>query len=65
MSKKIIICISPNSDIKVETEDYKGEVCVKVIKQLFASFLEIDNFDLKSDYYEDEVNLDRSVKIDL
>ena len=65
MSKRIIISISPHSDIKVETENYKGEACVNDIKHLFEAFLDIENFDLKSDYYEDDVKIDRDVKIDI
>lgn len=65
MSKRIIISISPNSDIKVETENYTGEVCVNDVKRLFEAFLDIENFDLKSDYYEGDIKIDRGVKIDL
>lgn len=54
MSKKILISINERSDIVVETEDYKGPMCVKDIKQLFEEFLEVDNFDHKAEYYESE-----------
>jgi protein-disulfide isomerase len=54
MSKKILISISQNSDVIVETEDYKGPMCVKDIKQLFNEFLEVDYFDYKAEYYESE-----------
>lgn len=54
MSKKILILISQNSDVIVETEDYKGPMCVKDIKQLFNEFLEVDYFDYKAEYYESE-----------
>lgn len=54
MSKKILISISQNSDVIVETEDYKGPMCVKDIKQLFDEFLEVDGFDHKAEYYESE-----------
>ncbi|MGE4572123.1 MAG: hypothetical protein AB7E09_05195 [Candidatus Izemoplasmatales bacterium] len=54
MSKKILISINEDSDIVVETENYKGQMCVNDIKQLFNEFLEVDNFDYKAEYYESE-----------
>ena len=54
MSKKILISISEDSDIVVETENYNGPMCVNDIKQLFEEFLEVDNFDHKAEYYESE-----------
>jgi hypothetical protein len=54
MSKKILISISQDNDVNVETEGYKGPMCVKDIKQLFNEFLEIDDFDHKAEYYESE-----------
>jgi len=57
MSKKILISINQDSDIVVETEDYKGPTCVNDIKKLFEEFLEIDNFDNKAEYYESEEDI--------
>ena len=54
MSKKILISISEDSDIVVETENYNGPMCVNDIKQLFEEFLEVDNFEHKAEYYESE-----------
>jgi len=54
MSKKILLSITEDSDIIVETENYKGPICVKEVKKLFEEFLEVDDFELKSDYYESE-----------
>jgi len=61
MSKKILISISENSDLEVETEDYKGPMCVKDIKQLFEGFLEVDNFEHKAEYYELEEEISAGV----
>jgi len=54
VSKKILISISQDNDVIVETEDYKGPMCVKDIKQLFNEFLEVDDFEHKAEYYESE-----------
>ena len=65
MDKKIKVLIKKDKTIFVETEDYKGEACVTAVKDLFKTFLEIDNFDLTSDYYDGEVGIDSGVKIKL
>ena len=57
MPKTIIVDINDDGKIKVETEEFKGESCVKSIKELFQEFLEIDNFEYKSDYYEEDIDL--------
>ena len=65
MDKKIKVLIKNDKTIFVETEDYKGEACVTAVKNLFKTFLEIDNFDLTSDYYDGEVGIDSGVEIKL
>ena len=65
MDKKIKVLIKKDKTIFVETEDYKGEACVTAVKDLFKTFLEIDNFDLTSDYYDGEVGVDSGVEIKL
>ena len=65
MDKKIKVLIKKDKTIFVETEDYKGEACVTAVKALFKTFLEIDNFDLTSDYYDGEVGVDSGVEIKL
>ena len=65
MDKKIKVLIKKDKTIFVETEDYKGEACVTAVKDLFKTFLEIDNFDLTSDYYDGEVRIDSGVEIKL
>ncbi len=65
MEKKINVEIKNDGNIFVETENYKGESCLKAVKELFSEFFEIDNFDIKSDYYEEEelINLEETLKI--
>ena len=65
MDKKIKVLIKKDKTIFVETEDYKGEACVAAVKDLFKTFLEIDNFELTSDYYDGEVGIDNGVEIKL
>ena len=65
MEKKINIEINKEGKVFVETENYKGESCIKSIKELFSEFLEIDGFELKSDYYEEDENLNNEVDIRL
>ena len=65
MDKKIKVLIKKDKTIFVETEDYKGEACVTAVKDLFKTFLEIDNFELTSDYYDGEVGIDNGVEIKL
>ena len=63
MPKKIIVNISNEGQIKAETDEYKGDSCVSAIKELFSEFVEIEEFDYKTDYYEEEVLEDTEVKI--
>ena len=65
MDKKINVLIKNDKTIFVETENYKGEACVSVVKDLFKTFLEIDNFELTSDYYDGEVGINNGVEIKL
>ena len=65
MDKKIKVLIKKDKTLFVETEDYKGEACVTAVKDLFKTFLEIDNFELTSDYYDGEVGIDNGVEIKL
>jgi hypothetical protein len=63
--KKILVNIDLDLNIDVDTDGYKGKACVNDIKNLFDSFCEIDNFDIKSDYYESEESMIRDRKIKL
>ena len=65
MDKKVNVLIKNDKTIFVETENYKGEACVSAIKDLFKTFLEIDNFELISDYYDGEVGINSGVEIKL
>lgn len=65
MFKKIIVNINKNGSINIETDNFKGESCVSAIKELFEEFLELDNFDLKSSYYENEESLTNEVNVGL
>lgn len=61
MEKKINVLVNKDGKISVETDNYKGQSCVTAIKELFSEFLEIENFDYKSDYYEDEEGITSEV----
>ena len=65
MDKKINVLIKNDKTIFVETDSYKGEACVSAVKKLFESFLEIDNIELTSDYYDGEVGINSDVEIKL
>ena len=65
MDKKVNVLIKNDKTIYVETENYKGEACVSAVKDLFKTFLEIDNFELNSDYYDSEVGINSGVEIKL
>ena len=62
MNKKINVNINKDGKVLVETENYKGQSCVDAIRELFSEFFEIDNFDYKSDYYEEESTIINEVK---
>jgi len=65
MSKKIIVSINKDSNIVMETEGFKGESCVTQIKKILSSFVDLENFELKSDYYDndEELNIVEEVKL--
>lgn len=65
MDKMISVQIKNDGKVLVETENYKGESCVTAIKDLFAEFFEIEEFDYKFDYYEEEVTLTNEVNTKL
>lgn len=65
MDKKINVLIKKDKTLFVETDNYKGEACVSAIKELFKTFLDVDNFELKSDYYDGEVDINSGVEIKL
>lgn len=65
MDKIINVTIHPEGKIDVETDGYKGESCVAKVKELFDEFLEIEDFNLKSDYYEFEEEINNGVDIKL
>ena len=65
MDKKINVLIKKDKALYVETEDFKGEACVSSVKELFKTFLEIDNLELTSDYYDGEVGIDSGVEVKL
>lgn len=65
MDKKINVLIKKDKTLYVETEDFKGEACVSAVKELFKTFLEIDNLELTSDYYDGEVGISSSVEVKL
>ena len=63
MDKKINVLIKKDKTLYVETEDFKGEACISAVKELFKTFLEIDNLELTSDYYDGEVGIDSGVEV--
>lgn len=65
MDKKINVLIKTDKTIFVETDNYKGEACVDAVKELFKTFLEIDNFELTSDYYDGDVEVNSGVEVKL
>ena len=65
MDKKINVLIKKDKTLYVKTEDFKGEACVSAVKELFKTFLEIDNLELTSDYYDGKVGIDSGVEVKL
>lgn len=65
MEKKINVEIKNDGNIFVETENYKGNSCIKAVKELFSEFFDIDNFDVKSDYYEEEKTINQEETLNL
>ena len=65
LNKKINIIVTEDGKVNVETDNYKGQSCVTAIKELFSEFLEVETFDYKSDYYEEEKTINSEVNIKL
>ena len=65
MPKSIKVTIDGSGKAFVETEGYKGPGCVKAIIELFDEFAEIDEFERKPDYYEEEESTYTSTDIRL
>lgn len=65
MDKKINVLIKKDKTLYVETKDFKGEACISAVKELFKTFLEIDNFEHTSDYYDGEATIDSDVEVKL
>lgn len=61
--KKINVTISKDAQIYLETENFKGESCVEAIKELFEQFLEIDDFEHTSEFYEKDEELKIGVNL--
>lgn len=57
MKKIINITIGNDAKIFLETDGYKGPSCVNEIKSILSSFVEIENLELKSDYYDNDEEL--------
>lgn len=58
MNKKINVFISKDAKVKLETEGFKGEACVDEIKKILASFVEIDEIEHTSDFYDNDEGLE-------
>lgn len=65
MDKKINVLVKKDGTVNVETDNYKGQSCVTAIKELFSDFFEIEDFDYKSDYYEEEETINSEVNTSL
>lgn len=63
--KKINVIIDKKSKITLETEGFKGEVCVEEIKKILSSFTDDTDFENKPEYYEVEENNELIRKIKL
>lgn len=65
MPKKITVAIAEDGKTFVETDGFKGPSCVKAITELFDAFVEVDHFDPKADYYEEEETISNTLEIHL
>ena len=63
MPKKINVSLSSDGKVFVETDGYKGPSCVKAITELFDEFAEVDGFERKSDFYEEEETIENGVGV--
>lgn len=65
MPKTINVIINKDKSIEVETEGYKGESCVNAIKKLFQEFVDVQDFEYKSDFYEKEEEITSTEELSL
>ena len=65
MPKRISVSVSKEGKVFVETDGYKGPSCVKAVTELFDEFAELDGFEHKSDYYEEEETVSSGVGVNI
>ena len=65
MPKRISISVSKEGKVFVETDGYKGPSCVKAVTELFDEFAELDGFEHKSDFYEEEETVSSDVGVSI
>lgn len=65
MNKKIIVNIKKDAKITLETDGYKGESCILEIKKILAGFVEVDSFEYKSDFYDNDQELQQIEELKL
>ncbi len=58
MNKKIQVTITNDAKIVLETEGFKGEVCVNEIKKILSGFTQNESIEHTSDYYDKDEGLD-------
>lgn len=63
MPKKINVSLSKDGKIFVETDGYKGPSCLKAITELFDEFADVDGFERKPDYYEEEEGIEHGAEV--
>ena len=63
MPKMINVSLKNDGRVFVETDGYKGASCVKAITELFDEFMELDGFEYKSDFYEQEEVISNGVGV--
>ena len=63
MPKIINVSVNKEGKVFVETDGYKGPSCVKAVTELFDEFAELDGFEHKSDYYEEEETISTCVGV--
>lgn len=65
MPKKINVSLFSDGKVFVETNGYKGPSCVEAITELFDEFVEVEGFERKSDYYEEEEAVESEVRVNV
>lgn len=65
MPKRINVSVSKEGKVFVETDGFKGPSCVKAVTELFDEFAELDGFERKSDYYEEEETVSSGVGVNV